>query len=263
MINFSFSMYDLEYFLLILVRVSSFIFAAPFFSMNGTPSRVRIGLSVFVAFLLYQVLTPHEAVIYNSVMEYAIIVMKEILTGLLIGFGANFCTSIINFAGAVMDMEVGFSMVTLMDPATRESSSITGVFYQYVIMLMMIVSGMYQYFLGALADSFTLIPINKAVFQMDRLLDSMIQFMGNYIIIGFRICLPIFCVMVLLNAVFGILAKVSPQMNMFAVGIQIKVLVGLAILFFTVRLLPGISDFIFTQMKSTIVSFVEGMGGTL
>lgn len=260
MINFTFSMYDLEYFLLILVRVSSFIFVAPFFSMSGTPSRIKIGLSVFTAFLLYQVLTPQEAVIYDSLMEYAVIVMKEMVTGLLIGFGANICTSIINFAGFVMDMEIGLSMVTLMDPATKESSSITGVFYQYVFMLMMIISGMYQYFLSALADSFTLIPVNKAVFDLDRLMDSMLEFMGNYIIIGFRICLPIFCVMVLLNAVLGILAKVSPQMNMFAVGIQIKILVGLTIIFVTVGMLPGAADFIFTQMKRTIVSFVEGMG---
>lgn len=263
MVDFSFSIYDLEYFLLILVRVSCFVFIAPFFSMNGTPARVRIALSVFVSFLLYHVLTPHEAVVYDSLMGYSVIVMKEVLTGLLLGFSTTICISIINFAGAIMDMEVGLSMATLMDPATKESSTITGVFYQYTLMLMMIVTGMYQYFLRALADSFTLIPINKAVFQMDSLLASMTEFMGNYIIIGFRICLPIFCVMVLLNAVLGILAKVSPQMNMFAVGIQFKILVGLAIMFFTVSMLPGISDFIFKQMKWAIEAFVRGMGGTL
>ena len=66
----------------------------------------------------------------------------------------------------------------------------------------------------------------------------MISFMVNYIVIGFRICLPIFCVILLLNAVLGILAKVSPQMNMFAVGIQLKILVGLAVLFFSASMLP-------------------------
>lgn len=263
MINLSFSLSDLEYFLLILVRVSCFIFIAPFFSMSGTPARVKISLSVFVAALLYLVMTPREAVAYDSTLEYALIVMKEALTGLLLGFGATICTSIVNFAGSVLDMEIGLSMVTLWDPATRESSTITGVFYQYTLMLMMIVSGMYQYFLGALADSFILIPVNQAVFHSDRLLDSMITFMGNYIIIGFRICLPIFCVMVLLNAVLGILAKVSPQMNMFAVGIQIKILVGLAILFFTSSMLPGIADMIFNLMKRMIEAFVRGMGGVL
>lgn len=94
---------------------------------------------------------------------------------------------------------------------------------------------------------------------MDSLMNSMVRFLSEYIIIGFRICLPIFATMILLNAVLGILAKVAPQMNMFAVGIQLKVLTGLSILFFTVGMLPGASDFIFTQMKKIVVSFVEGM----
>ena len=65
--------------------------------------------------------------------------------------------------------------------------------------------------------------------------------------------------MIMLNAILGILAKVSPQMNMFAVGIQIKVLVGISVLFLTTGMLPGAADFIFRQMKKMVVSFVEGM----
>lgn len=259
MINYSFSMYDLEYFLLILTRVSCFVFIAPFFSMTNTPARVKLGLGFFTALLLYQVLTPGEAVVYDTVMEYALIVMKEAITGLIIGFGANICMTIINFAGSVADMETGLSMATLMDPTTRESTSITGVFYQYVIMLMLIATGMYRYLLGALADSFILIPINGAVFHADSLLNSMITFLSDYITIGFRIVLPIFCVMLLLNAILGVLAKVSPQMNMFAVGIQLKIVVGIGVLFLVCGLLPGAADFIFQEMKKTIVSFVGGL----
>lgn len=259
MIDLSFSIYDLEYFLLILTRVSCFVFIAPFFSMSNTPARVRIVLSVFTSLLLYQALTPAPAVYYDSVMEYALIVMKEAVCGLLIGFGANICTAIVNFAGSVADMETGLSMATLMDPTTRENTSITGVLYQYAFMLMLIASGMYRYLFGALADSFTLIPINGAVFHSDRLLEAMISFMGNYILIGFRIVLPIFCVILLLNAILGVLAKVSPQMNMFAVGIQLKILAGLSALFLTAGMLPMAADFIYQEMQQMIVSFVGGM----
>lgn len=259
MIDLSFSIYDLEYFLLILTRVSCFIFIAPFFSMSNTPSRVRIALSVFISILLYQSLTPAPAIYYDSVMEYAIIIMKEAICGLLIGLGANICTSILNFAGSVADMETGLSMATLMDPTTKENTSITGVLYQYAFMLMLIASGMYRYLFGALADSFKLIPVNGAVFHADKLLDSMITFMSDYIIIGFRIVLPIFCVTLLLNAILGVLAKVSPQMNMFAVGIQLKILVGLSALFLTAGMLPSAADFIYQEMQQLIVSFIGGM----
>ncbi len=196
---------------------------------------------------------------YSSLTAYTVIVLKEALVGLLIGFAANICTSIVNFAGSIADMETGLSMVTLMDPTSRESTSITGVLYQYVLMFMMIATGMYRYLFGALADTFILIPVNGAVFHTDSLMNSMLSFLRDYVIIGFRIVLPIFCSILLLNAVLGVLAKVAPQMNMFAVGIQLKVLVGLSVLFFTASILPGIADFIFEEMKRMIISFVEGM----
>ena len=123
MIDFSFSIYDLEYFLLIFVRVSCFVYIAPYFGMNDTPARIRIGISFFTSILLYETLTPADAVVFDTVMEYAVIVMKEAIAGLLIGFGANICMAIVNFAGSIADMETGLSMATLMDPATRESTS--------------------------------------------------------------------------------------------------------------------------------------------
>lgn len=259
MINLSFSFLDLEYFLLIFVRVTCFVFIAPFFSMNNTPRQVRIAISFFTSLLLYTVLTPDDAVVYDSVVEFAIIVGKEAITGILIGYSATICTSIVNFAGSIVDMETGLSMVTMMDPTSREQVTITGILYQYVLMLMMIVSGMYRYLLGALADSFQLIPLNHAILKGENLSATLIQFMGDYITIGFRICLPVFCVTLLLNVVLGVLSKVSPQLNMFAVGIQIKIIVGLGVLFLTSGMLAGASDFIFGEIKKVTVAFVEGM----
>ena len=252
-------MYDLEYFLLILTRVSCFVFVAPFFSLNNTPRHVRVALSVFTAVLLYQTLTPVPAVESHTIAGYSAIVLKEAIVGLMFGLGTSMCSAIVNFAGHIADMETGLSMVTLMDPATRESTSITGVYYQYVVMLMLIVSGMYRYLFGALADTFVLIPVNGAIFQMDSLMVSVVKFLSNYIIIGFRICLPIFCVILMLNAILGVLAKVSPQMNMFAVGIQLKILVGLSVLLLSASMLPDAANFIFQQMKETIAAIVGGM----
>jgi flagellar biosynthetic protein FliR len=80
--------------------------------------------------------------------------------------------------------------------------------------------------------------------------------------VGFRICLPIFAVMIILNAVLGVLAKVSPQLNMFAVGIQMKVLTGLCILYVTTAMLPSVANFVYEQMKIMIVKFVGIMSST-
>ena len=258
MINLTFTYADLEYFLLILVRITAFVYIAPFFGMTNVPRRVKVGFSIFLAYLIFHAVDRNE-VVYDTLLGYAVIVMKEVLTGFLIGWGAQICTTVTSFAGSIADMEVGLSMVSLMDPTTREQATFTGVFYQYLFTLFLIITGMYQYLLQALVDTFTLIPINGAVFKSEALLESVIMFLSDYITIGFRIILPIFCTMILLNCVLGVLAKVSPQLNMFAVGMQLKILVGLGILFLTIQMLPLAADHVFTQMKRKIVSFVEGM----
>jgi len=258
MMEVVFSYADLEFFLLILVRVSCFVFVAPFFSMTNTPRNVRITLSVFIAVLLYYVIPPQQ-IAYETLIGYVIIVLKEAVTGLLIGYAANLCTTIVTFAGHIADMEMGLSMASMMDPTTRENSTISGIYYNYMVLLMLIISGMHRYLLKALVETYQLIPVNGMIFHSNKLFAAMTGFMADYIVIGFRICLPIFAVMILLNAVLGVLAKVSPQLNMFAVGIQMKVLVGITILFVTTSMLPGAAEFIFEQMKRTIVTFVEAM----
>ena len=259
MVDLSFSYDELLTFLLIVVRVTCFIYLAPFFNMGNTPNRVKIGFGVCVSYLIYQMVLPIEPLEYNNILEYSMIVLKEAMVGLIIGFGANICMAVVNFTGSIIDMETGMAMATIFDPQTKQETSISGVLYQYAMSLMLIVSGMYQYLLRALIETYTLIPVNGAIFDKEHLLDSMIKFMGNYLAIGFRICLPVFGAMILLNAILGIMAKVSPQMNMFAVGIQLKMLVGLGILFLAATMLPNAADFIFTQMKVIVVDFVEGM----
>lgn len=258
MLEYGFTYGDLEYFLLIFIRVASFVFIAPFFSMSNTPKNVRVALSFFVAFLLYQSM-PRQEVVYDSLIGYTIVVLKEVVTGLLIGFAANLCSTIVAFAGQIASMEMGLSMASMMDPTTRENTTVTGVYYNYIILLLLMSSGMHRYFLKALAETYILIPVNGAVLNHEKLLNAMIEFLSDYIIIGFRICLPIFAVMVILNAVLGVLAKVSPQLNMFAVGMQMKVVVGLAILLVTASMLPDAANFIYDQMRRMVATFVETM----
>ena len=259
MINYEFTVYTFEYFLMILVRVASFTFVAPFFGMNNSPGRVKIGLSVFVALILYQVILPKESLEYAGTIEFAIIVLREGITGLLIGFAANICNSIIVFSGKIIDMEIGLAMANIYDPTTRTQSGLTGTMYNYFIMLLLIATDMHHYILRALVDTYQLIPVNGAVFDWNHLMVSMTMFITDLMVLGFRIVLPIFACSMILNCILGIMAKVAPQMNMFAVGIQIKILLGFTVMFLTVTLLPGIANMIFTEMKRMIVSVVEGM----
>ncbi|MBR4574986.1 MAG: flagellar biosynthetic protein FliR [Lachnospiraceae bacterium] len=259
MINYPFTFEDLEFFLLVLARISSFVFVAPFFSMSNTPRRLRAGFSLLVATLLFGVLPDHNVPEYSTVLGYSIIVLKETITGLIIGLGANICMSIVNFAGKVADMEIGLSMVQLFDPLTREGTGFMGSFYQYILILIMLITNMHYYFLRAIVETFSIIPIGGAKFSSTKIMTTMITFMTDFITVSFRICLPIVAAMLLLNAILGVLAKTAPQINMFSVGIQIKIVVGLGILFLTIGTIPSASEFIFKEMRIMVTAMVESM----
>ncbi len=259
MVDLTFSMSELEYFLFVFVRIASFVFVAPFFSTRGVPNNAKVALSVFVAYIMYHFGPEHIYPEYNTILGFATVVLKEVSVGLLIGLAAQMCTSIVLFAGRIIDMEVGLSMANVFDPTTNEQASITGALMQYGVMMILYATGLHRFLLKALMETFILIPVGNAHINTDRLLESLIAFLGDYIIIGFRVCLPVFASITLMNIVLGLLAKLAPQMNMFSVGIQLKLLAGLSVIMVTISLLPDVCNFITTQIQQMIISMVEGM----
>lgn len=250
----TFTVEGFDVLLLILVRVSTFVFVAPFFSLPNVPFRVKAGFSFIFALIIFQVSGTN--IQYSTVIEFAILIMKEALTGLIIGFFTNVSYYILNFAGQLMDMEIGFSMANEFDPITRIESSITSNLYSYSVILMLLVTDMHLYILKAFADTFQIIPLGEAHIKSNMYL-LMVDFIKNYFIIGFRIVLPVFAAMLIVNTILAILAKIAPQMNMFVIGFQIKIFTGLLILFLLVKFLPTVSGFIFNQMADMMKAAVR------
>jgi flagellar biosynthesis protein FliR len=255
--NVDFAVEDIEVFLLILVRISGFVYTAPFFNLNSIPRKVKIGLSVFMALVIFSSVKGIQLE-YVGVIDYAILILKELIIGILIGFSANMCVFVLKFAGQMIDMEIGFSMVTQLDPTSNMQTTITSSLYTYLVMLIMLLSDMHLHLIKAIMDTFNLIPIGHVVFK-SGLYDGAIKFITDYFIIGFRIILPVFASILIVNIVLGILARVAPQMNMFVVGMQIKVFIGLFVLFFVIGLIPQVTDFIFSEMKYLIQMIVKNL----
>ncbi len=255
MVNYTFSLYDLEYFLLILVRIASFFAVAPFFGIQGVPARVKVGLAFCMTIIVYEI-TDRSYIEYEGMIGFSIIVVKEAICGLLIGMTANMCTYITGFAGHLVDMNIGLSMAQEYNPMTRTQESVTGNLYNYMVMLLLVMSDMYQYIVKAIADTFILIPVNSMVFNWESLATTMISFVTKVLTLGFTIMLPIFAVMLTLNCVLGIMAKVASQMNMFSVGMQIKLLGGYALLLVCVGMMPKMASLIAEEMKEVIRNIV-------
>ncbi len=254
------SLYHLEYFLLILVRISGFMVAAPLFSLRNIPMRVKAIIAIALAILVFHIV-PYREVTYSTTIGYALVVLSEMLAGIIMGFMANVAYYILAFAGQIIDQEIGFSMVNQYDPITSTQVTITGNLYTYAVMLMLFATNLHQYLVRALTDSFTVLPVGAVSLDMG-IYELMKRFMGDYFVIGFRIILPVFASMLVVNTVLAILARVAPQMNMFVIGMQLKVFVGLAVLVLMIMMITGVADLIFREMISMLKDSLFYLGGT-
>ncbi|HPU63672.1 MAG TPA: flagellar biosynthetic protein FliR [Mobilitalea sp.] len=253
----TFTIDNLEIFFLILVRISGFVYTAPILSLKNIPVRVKAGFSIFLAIILFYAV-PASNPEYSGVIGYSILVVKEAIAGTLMGLFSNIAYHILTFAGQMIDMEIGFSMINQLNPILGGGSSITANLYGYSILLIMLITNLHHYFIRAVVDSFQVIGLGQAAFppNMYRL---MLQFLVDYFVIAMRIVLPMFAAILIVNTVLGILTKAAPQMNMFVVGIQLKALVGLLVLYLIVGLIPSVADFIYNKMMEMLKAVIELM----
>lgn len=256
-INTEFFFSRWELYLLILVRITSFVYSAPFFSAENVPQRFKLAFSVFLSYLIYTIF-PDQSYDYEGVLGYAVLVIKEAVVGLAIGFCSNICMQAVHFAGHIIDVNIGLSMATMYDPTTRSQVNLSGRLYYYAVFLLMLMSDLHQFLIRAIVDTYTVMPVGAMVPRVS-MYSTVLGFVVDYFIVGFRIALPVFITIMLLNCILGILARIAPQINMFAVGMQLKIIVGLAVMYFTVTMLPSVASYLMDTMKNVIIKVVEGM----
>ena len=257
MINYNIALDQFELFILILVRLASFVFAAPFFNTANTPRKVKVGFSSMLAILVYS-MNMDMSVSYQGVIEYAALVLQEVIVGVLLGLMTSFCVQIIMFSGKMIDIDIGISMAQIMDPTTKVQVGIMGNFYYYMLLLMLIVSGLYRYLVSAIVATYNVIPIGGVKFDAS-IYKIVIDFMSDYFVIGFRIALPVFATTLLLNCILAILARIAPQMNMFVVGMQLKIFAGIFVILFTVVMMSSVATFIQSEIETILNALVKGM----
>lgn len=255
--SFTISTLTLEAFLLVLVRVACFMSIAPIFGHNSLNTRMRVSISFFVALILYQVVeVPLPE--YQDVLGYSVLVLEEALVGLLIGFVAGLSLKTLAIAGEFIDREIGFSMATTFD-ISQGQITITANLYDKIVCLVIMITNLHYYILSAAAQSFELVPIGRIILNPSAIYTSMLSFLAEMFVIGFRIAMPVFLGATMLNIILGVLAKSSPQMNMFAIGMQLKVFVGLLLLSICIMFVPNITNYIMESMRSMILEILGGL----
>jgi flagellar biosynthetic protein FliR len=253
----TFTIEHFEFYLLILVRITGFIFTAPFFSLKNVPFRVKTGLSIFLAAVLFYTV-PYTTPEYDTEITFAVLIVKEALVGAIMGLFANIAYYILAFSGQMIDMDIGFSMVNEFDPTANIQTTITANLYGYLVILIMLITNLHHFFLRAVIDSFKVIELGEASFNTN-LYKLMVKFIVDYFIIGFRIVLPVFAAILIVNTILAILSKIAPQMNMFIIGVQLKIFVGLIVLVVVIQMAFSVADKISNEMKELLIQAIQLM----
>ncbi|CAM3142231.1 flagellar biosynthetic protein FliR [Paenibacillus lupini] len=227
-------------FLLIFCRMTSFFVVAPLFSMKGVPSTFKIGLGFFLSLIVFMTYGLKETMVPMDA-EYILYIFREVLIGLMMGYVVYLFMTVVQTAGALMDMQIGFAMSNVIDPMTGVSAPLLGNFkYMLLIMVFLAVNG-HHYLLTALMDSYKWMPLSNELFAAiynGSISEFLTRAVGNAFLLALQVAAPLVIAMFLTDVGLGLLAKTAPQYNVFVIGIPLKLLIGLGLL---ILLLPGVS----------------------
>ena len=120
-------------------------------------------------------------------------------------------------------------------------------------------SNLHYYILKAVVRSFEVIPLGSFKVNIPFMYTQVLGFVVEFFIIGFRIAMPIFIAATILNIILGVMTKSSPQMNMFAIGIQMKIILGMMTLAIMIMFIPNITNYLMEKMDGMISSLLGGM----
>ena len=246
-------------FLLTLTRISGIFVISPFFgSMNIAPF-FRVGTALAMTVVLFPVVdgmgTPAAP---ESIIMFAAAAVGELFIGWLIGFVAYISFAAITMAGKVMDMQVGFAIVNVVDPTSGQQIPLIGSFLYNLAIIILLVTNGHHMILAALAESFRAVPIAGMEPNISMAL-MMANFTGGIFLTGMKVAMPITFAILLTNVGLGILARTMPQMNIFVVGIPMQLMIGITVLSMIIPFYVLFLDVLFHEMYGNISLAVRAL----
>ena len=246
-------------YLLLLTRTSGIFVMSPFFGSLNIPVQIRAAAAFVFSLVLFPVVDAYEIVYAPpSIYMYAAAVLTEFFIGWLIGFVAYVSFAAINMAGKMMDMQVGFAIVNVMDPTSGQQMPLIGSFLYNLALIVFLVTNGHHMIVAALVESFRAVPILAA--QFDSSLSLLIaQFTTGIFITGIKIAMPVTFAVLLTNVGLGILARTMPQLNIFVVGIPMHIFIGLTVLAMVIPFYVMFLDVLFNEMYGNISLAVKSL----
>lgn len=242
---------QIEIFLLVFVRITAIISMLPIFGAQGVPNTLKIGFS-FICTVLFFPLVPIGEMPKElfTIPMFVFMVVKEIMVGLIISMIASFLFVPVQFAGQMLDMQIGFSMVETIDPFSEASVTITGQFHVIIFSIIFLVMNGHYFFVLAIKKSFDVIPLFTVALPDNNVIEFLTNMISNLFTLALRFAAPVFSVMIMATLAMGLISRTVPQMNVFFVAMPIKI--GLGIMSIAIALPVVVALF-----KDMVYIFIE------
>lgn len=250
---------SLPVFLLLFVRVLAFFVMMPLFAYRTVPTPFKIGFSFFLAWIMFYTVDTSGV---SMDAFYIFLLIKEILVGLLIGLIAYIIFSAVQVAGGFIDFQMGFAIANVMDPQTGAQSPLIGQYLNIITLLFLLSVDGHHLLIDGIVNSYQFIPLDTFIpFENKSVVDFVIYSFNNMFLIAFQIAVPIVGCLFLVDVALGIIARAVPQMNVFVVGLPLKILVSFLALFAFLGLYISLSKQLFQTMFQVMRGLMQLFGG--
>jgi len=209
--------------ILIFMRITAFIVLCPGISFKGIPNIFKIGIALSLTILVYS--TVPEIVVVDNLLLFAILVIKEALFGLSIGFVTKLVFSTMEMAGQFIDFQVGFSMASVFDPSIGINASNYGRVYYWMSLCAFFLLDMHHRLIATLIQSFEYVPLTSV--NIDGLtVGAVLNIFSRVFELAFNLAAPMIIVLLLTDVVLGVISRAVPQINVLMLGMPLKAMVS-------------------------------------
>lgn len=230
--------------LVIGLRVSGLMLFAPFFSSLVIPPRIKAILVIGFTVVLYPAYAARLQLLQIS--NWPSMVASEIVIGIGIGLATNAVFEAVQLGGQVLSMQMGYSLVNILDPNTQVESTVVASFHQSIAMLIFLALDVHHWILRAVAHSFDYLPPGSATLN-PLFLRAMLREGEIVLSLGIQIAAPVLSATLLTDLVLGLLGKASPQMPLMLLGPAVKSMLGVLILGASLRYWPTLFERYFSE----------------
>jgi len=218
-----------------LFRVSAMVSAAPVFGTRSVPAKVKIMAALAITSVLVPILPAPEVDVFSPLA--VLIIAQQILIGLIIGFTVQLVFSAVITGGQIVAMQMGLGFSLMVDPQNGAQSPVLSQFYIVFVMLVYLAINGHLVLVEVLAESFKTMPISEKGLVADNFM-QIVRWGGNIFAGGMAIALPAIASLLVVNIAFGVMTRSAPQLNIFAIGFPITMILGFALVMVT---LPNIA----------------------